>query len=263
MSVMCEIDIEGLSTEAFAELDYTVMGQAFRYHNQFGRLADERIYEANLATRLNDMRIECVQQVPLHVSHAGFRKTFFLDLVVSRRGIYELKTVAGLTKEHVAQLLTYLYLLDLPRGKLVNFRSAKVESQFVNAPLSRKARTSFSIDKSQYRGCAEVIDLTVEMLLDLGTSLSLTLYQEILVELLGGEAVATAMLPISDGQRRFGNQRFHLVSPTESFRITCFSRIPSDYETQIRSLLKFSPLDATHWINIDVETVTFQTIVKN
>lgn len=88
---MCEIDIEGLATEAFAELDYTVMGQAFKCHNQFGRLADERIYEANLATRLNDMRIECVQQVPLHVSHADFRKTFFLDLVVSRRGIYEWK----------------------------------------------------------------------------------------------------------------------------------------------------------------------------
>ena len=107
------------------------------------------------------------------------------------------------------------------------------------------------------------MDMIQKMLLDLGTSLSISLYQDVLVELLGGEAVAIAMLPISDGQRHFGNQRFHLVSPTESFRITCFSHIPSDYETHIRSLLTFSPLDATHWINIDVETVTFKTIKRN
>lgn len=43
--VKCEVDIESLSTEAFSERDYEVMGHAFKCHNQLGRLADERVYE--------------------------------------------------------------------------------------------------------------------------------------------------------------------------------------------------------------------------
>jgi GxxExxY protein len=263
MPARCEIEIESLSTKAFSELDYVVMSHAFKCQNQFGRLADERIYEANLAARLNDSQMVSLTQVPLQVSHATFCKTYYLDLIVSQKGIYELKAVASLNNGHVAQLLTYLYLLDLPRGKLVNFRSSKIESQFVNAPLSRKARTSFSIANDHYHGSTQLFDMTVNMLLGLGTSLSVSLYQELLVHLLGGESVATAMLPISDGKRLFGNQRFHLVTPSESLRVTCFRHIPSDYENQILSLLKFSPLNVTQWINIDVEMVTFKTVTNN
>ena len=75
------------------------------------------------------------EETPIELTHKTFAKTLNLDLVVSCRGVYELKTVSALNSKHVAQLLTYLYLLDLPRGKLVNFRSPTVESQFVNAPI--------------------------------------------------------------------------------------------------------------------------------
>lgn len=263
MPVKCEIDIESVSTDAFAALDYVVMGHAFKCQHQFGRLADERIYEANLSSRLNAIRLESLRQVPVVVSHGSFLKTYFLDLIVSRKGVYELKTVAELTKEHVAQLLTYLYLLDLPRGKLINFRPSRVESKFVNAPLSRSARTSFAIASYEFSGESRLIDLTVNLLMDLGTSLSVSLYEEILVQLLGGEEFADVMLPISDGNTHLGNQRFQLASTKESLRTTCFSRIPDDYEQQLRSLLQFSPLMATQWIDIDSKAVTFKSIIKN
>ncbi len=263
MPVKCELEIESLTTEAFSELDYVVMGHAFKCQNQFGRLADERIYEASLAAKLNLSHLESCQQLPIVVSHESFRKTFYLDLVVSRKGVYELKTVANLSQAHIAQLLTYLYLLDLSRGKLVNFRSPKVDATFVNAPLSRQERTSFAINLDKYRGDVRLTALVKHMLLDLGTALSVALYQEILVHLLGGESVATAMLPVTDGHRVFGNQRFQLVNQSESFHVTCFGRVSDDYEQQLRALLRFSPLQALHWINIDIKTVTFKTITQN
>ncbi|QDS95184.1 hypothetical protein FF011L_39770 [Roseimaritima multifibrata] len=260
MPVKCEYVMERASAEAFAKLDYLVMGQAFKCHNQFGRLADERIYERNLVARLVEIPVSTARQVPVVVSHRSFRKMYFLDLIVSRLGLYELKTVTGLNNEHVAQLLNYLYLLDLPRGKLINFRSPKVQSRFVNAPLSREQRTSFSIKKDRFNGDPYLLDMTLEMVRDLGTALTSSLYQEVLVALLGGEDAAIAMLPMKANGIPLGKQRFHLASPSEGLCVTCFRHIPVDYEYQVRSLLRHSPLTATQWINIDSGSVTFKTI---
>lgn len=105
--------------------------------------------------------------------------------------------------------------------------------------------------------------MIAHMLRDLGTALSVSLYQEILVCLFGGEGVATAMLPIADGETQFGNQHFHLATPTEALKITCFSRIPDDYEHNLQSLLQLSPLTATQWINSNVDAVTFKTNLRN
>ena len=52
MPVTCGIRIEPLTTEQFASLDYRVMSCAYAAQNQFGRLADEQIYEASLACQL-------------------------------------------------------------------------------------------------------------------------------------------------------------------------------------------------------------------
>lgn len=100
------------------------------------------------------------------------------------------------------------------------------------------------------------------MIRDLGTALSLSLYQEIIVHLLGGEESVVAMIPLSEGDTNLGNQRFYLANSTESFHITCFQKVTEQYERQIQSLLQLSPLDATHWINIDVKRVTFKTVYR-
>ncbi|MFT5131127.1 MAG: GxxExxY protein [Rhodothermales bacterium] len=41
-------------------------------------------------------------------------------MVVDNKAVYELKTVKALDKHHTAQLMNYLLLLDLQRGKLIN-----------------------------------------------------------------------------------------------------------------------------------------------
>lgn len=120
-------------------------------------------------------------EVPL----GSFHKTHILDLAVQGAGVYELKTVDSFYNSHIAQLMTYLYLLDVPRGKLVNFRSGQVESRIVNAPLSRRDRPSSRTETDHFDVDHALGDLTVAMLRDLGTALSGAMYQDVITELLG------------------------------------------------------------------------------
>lgn len=62
-------------------------------------------------------------EVPIHVSFESFNKQLFLDALVQEGAVFEFKTVEALTSKHRSQLLHYLLLADLPRGKLVNVRS--------------------------------------------------------------------------------------------------------------------------------------------
>ncbi len=80
-AVSCGMRIEPLTTEAFASLDYRVMSCAYASQNQIGRLADERIYEASLACQLEKIGLSGRRQVPIHVQHHTFHKTYFLDAV--------------------------------------------------------------------------------------------------------------------------------------------------------------------------------------
>ena len=52
----------------------------------------------------------------------SFCKTYYLDLLVGGGAIFELKAVAALAEGHRRQLMHYLFLTDLPHGKLVNLR---------------------------------------------------------------------------------------------------------------------------------------------
>ena len=55
MPVECQMQIAKLSTEEFRDLDYRVMKHAFDSQNSLGRLADERIYQADL--RIDSRRL--------------------------------------------------------------------------------------------------------------------------------------------------------------------------------------------------------------
>ncbi|AMV33381.1 hypothetical protein VN12_14745 [Pirellula sp. SH-Sr6A] len=104
-----------------------------------------------------------------------------------------------MTGEHVSQLMIYLHLLDLPRGKLINFRSTKVDSRFVNAPLSPSTRRAFFVDRRKIHGADHLVDVFIDIHQDLGTGLSLSLYQEVAVHLLSGEESVVAMIPLTEG----------------------------------------------------------------
>lgn len=72
-------------------------------------------------------------------------------------------------------------MLDLPRGKLVNFHTPSVESKFVNAPIPREEQCGFSLSDDRFRGDRNLLQLVVDLVRDWGTSLSVSLYHQALV----------------------------------------------------------------------------------
>ena len=83
----------------------------------------ESAYEACLIheLKLNQMQVE--SQIALPVFYKGVKMVcgYRLDLVVMRRVIVEIKSVADIESIHKAQLLSYLKLFGGDIGLLLNF----------------------------------------------------------------------------------------------------------------------------------------------
>ena len=105
-----------------------------------GQAVPREDYHREIAFRIPDARCE----VAVDVRFGDFCKTYYLDLLVGGGAIFELKAVEALAERHRRQLVHYLFLADLPHGKLVNLRRGRVEHEFVNNVLTRAERTAFT-----------------------------------------------------------------------------------------------------------------------
>ena len=256
-----------LTTGELKEIDYAVMQHAFASHQALGRLCDERIYQADLAARLDAASLGPVRcEAPIHVSHRDFVKSYSLDLIIAERAIYELKTVAGLTTEHDAQLLNYLFLTNTTRGKLINLRPGSVETRFVNTTLDHDERHRSHINTNRLAaaiaGAVEIRDLMLALLDDWGLFLDAALYLEALTHFLGGEEQVVSQVPMRRENIELGNQRFHLATPDVAFRISTIKHSFEQHERHLQQLLQLSPLKALHWVNLNNHEVTFTTITR-
>jgi GxxExxY protein len=108
------------------ELSAVVVDTAFRLHRDLGPGLLESVYEAVLAKLLEDRGLPVARQLPVPVVFAGLRfdEGFRADLVIDHRLVIELKSVERLMPVHHKQLLTYLRLMHLPLGLLINFNAA-------------------------------------------------------------------------------------------------------------------------------------------
>ena len=196
MPITCAIQFPRLSQTEMAGLDYEVMRHAFAVHQQLGCLCDESVYHHSLEQRLRAAGFNVESQVPVTLTFRDFIKPLYLDLVVNHRAIYELKTVSALTSAHFTQLLNYLFVTNAARGKLINFRPASVESEFVNSALDDTQRRRFDINTRNWRGPDEFRQMVEELLTDWGTGLDQALYTQALVHGLGGEETVTRQIPM-------------------------------------------------------------------
>jgi GxxExxY protein len=260
MPIECTITSPRLTTDEFGDLDYAVMGHAFACHKELGRLADESVYQADLARRLMEAGLLAEREVPVKISFREFSKVYYLDLVADSRGVYELKSAAKLTTAHAAQLMNYLMFIDGSRGKMINFKSSSVESKFVNVPFTLQERRKFAIHERSWSGGEVLRDCIVEMLRDWGTGLELPLYHQAIVHLLGGEALVSHQLEMRHNNAPIGFQKFHLLRSEAAFRVTCHAHLPQGYERQLRKLIQPSPLKTMHWINIGLHEVSFTSV---
>jgi len=68
MPIECSVEIAKLTTDEFKELDYVVMRHAFDPQNCLGRLADERIYQSDLAPRISSAGLDVKREFPLRLT---------------------------------------------------------------------------------------------------------------------------------------------------------------------------------------------------
>jgi len=264
MPISCALDIRPLTPEAFQEVDYRVMGHAFASQNRLGRLCEEAVYQRDLQARLLADGFGCVHiEVPIAVSHADFTRAYSLDLVADG-AVYELKTVATLNEEHQAQLLNYLFLLGIPRGKLINFRPAKVQGRIHATSLTSQGRHQIRIDSRRWTDLSDectILRQTVRRLLDdWGAYLARELYEQALTHFCGGEAKVVQRLALHRDGIALGTQRFHVHSPRIAFCVTAVTGHPEAMESQLQRLLSLTDLKAIQWINFDHADIQLGTI---
>lgn len=105
--------------------DYThrLLACAYTVHTALGPGLLESVYEKAL-TRELELNGFCVEnQVPVNITYRGVElgTQLKLDLLIDGRVVIELKAVTEVQPVHYKQLLTYLRLLDLKLGYLINF----------------------------------------------------------------------------------------------------------------------------------------------
>jgi len=102
----------------------------FRIHKEVGPGLLESVYEALFEKLLQEQGLRVERQVPVPIRCMGLdlKEGFRADLVVENRLLIELKSVEEIAPVHPKQVLTYLRLLNLPLGILINFGAPTFKS---------------------------------------------------------------------------------------------------------------------------------------
>lgn len=108
------------------ELSRIVVDCAFKMHVEIGPGLLESVYEAVLEKLLIKRGLKVYRQkaIPVKVMGLSLNEGFRADLIVEDILLIELKSVEKLAPVHSKQVLTYLRLLNLPLGLLINFGDA-------------------------------------------------------------------------------------------------------------------------------------------
>ena len=111
-----------------ASLTEDIIGAAIEVHRDKGPGLIESIYEWCLTRELELRNLRYLSQKAVEISYKGFIKQQDLrfDLLIEGCILLEAKSVAKLLPIHKAQLLSYMKLMNIPIGLLINFNEMRV-----------------------------------------------------------------------------------------------------------------------------------------
>ena len=106
-----------------------IVEAALKVHMELGPGLLESVYEAVLARALEKRGFHVERQKVIWFEYDGmvFEEGFRTDLLEEGRVDVELKSVEKLAPFHSKQVLTYLRLMNLPAGLLINFGAATLK----------------------------------------------------------------------------------------------------------------------------------------
>lgn len=110
------------------EITYQIRGAIFDVYNDLGPGLLESVYEEALCFELMErgLKVERQVEVPIIYKENRLHTALRLDVLVEGRVIVELKSVEEMKPVFGKQLLTYLRLLNLHMGILVNFNTSNI-----------------------------------------------------------------------------------------------------------------------------------------
>jgi GxxExxY protein len=105
-----------------------IIGAAIEVHRDKGPGLVESIYEWCLLRELELRRMSTESQRMVQISYKGFIRDEPLrfDVLIEGCVLVEAKAVEKILPIHKAQLLSYMRLLNIPIGLLINFNCAKL-----------------------------------------------------------------------------------------------------------------------------------------
>ena len=111
-----------------SKLTESLIGAAIEVHRDKGPGLIESIYEWCLMRELELRKLAATNQRIVRISYKGFTKDEPLrcDVLVEECVLVEARSVEHVLPIHKAQLISYMKLLNVPLGLLINFNVSKL-----------------------------------------------------------------------------------------------------------------------------------------
>lgn len=105
------------------DLTYRVTGAAIEVHKRLGPGLLESVYHKCLVKELELRNISFKSEYKIPYSYKGLIIDIELrcDLLIEDILVVELKAIENILPVHEAQILTYMKLLEVPKGLMLNF----------------------------------------------------------------------------------------------------------------------------------------------
>jgi GxxExxY protein len=119
--IVIPVEVERLATLA--------VDAAFAVHTELGPGLLETAYHSCFAHELTLRGISHQRELPIPLNYKGIRIEvgFRADIILEQKLLIELKAVEQVLPIHKAQVITYLKLLRIPLGLLINFNEVLIK----------------------------------------------------------------------------------------------------------------------------------------
>ncbi len=117
--------------QALKELIYIVTGAAIEVHKNLGPGLLESVYHKCLEHELKERELNFKSELKIPIDYKGLQIDAELrcDLFIENILVVELKAIESIIPIHEAQLLTYMKLLNAPKGLILNFNCTNISKE--------------------------------------------------------------------------------------------------------------------------------------
>jgi GxxExxY protein len=105
---------QGGGKAIYKRLSYQIIGVFYYVYNKIGYGYQEKVYERAIAHRFDELAIGYDRQVSYKVIfHGKFTGRYYIDFIVNKKIVLEIKRGDYFSKKHIDQIKAYLMVTNL------------------------------------------------------------------------------------------------------------------------------------------------------